>query len=428
MNFKHEAIKTISLLWLGTMLAAFLSFLAQALIARNLGSENFGIFVSSIGIINIVAPIAGFGVSSFWLKSFGEKGWGSIPYIKPSFILLIISTTTCFFLINIWAWYGPNDESSRTIISCLSMLIYVQVSLQLITSKYQLEERFFSVNLMQIVTPLLRVIFIGIILLSSIFGGLSISVESFAYSYLFIAIFLLLFSIHELSKMTKNQFLLKGYGEQKLSRNKITVLALAKESYVFGLAAIFYVIKDQSQVVIIRYILDPQLAGIYASAVLVINAICLLPGVIYNKFLMPKIHRWSNHDREKLVSVYHYGNKMMLALGLVIAICIIFLSDFIIKLLFGSSFSDAGIILMILSLVIPIRFLGTSIGSLLIVKDYLKTKLVIMGTVMVLNIAFNFWLVPIYGMLSVAYVTIVSDIVLVTWYYLTVKKYYLKKD
>src|SRR5687767_12146338 len=82
---KTTAFKAISLLWVGSLAGAGFAFLTQVFLARKLGSNDFGAFSSALTTITLLAPLAGFGISQYWLKAFGQEGWAAKRWLKPSF-------------------------------------------------------------------------------------------------------------------------------------------------------------------------------------------------------------------------------------------------------------------------------------------------------------------------------------------------------
>ena len=101
-------------------------------------------------------------------------------------------------------------------------------------------------------------------------------------------------------------------------------------------------------------------------------AIYFIPGVIYQKFLLPKIHGWANHDEPKMLEIYQAGNGIMLLLGFVILASLFFLAPQIIPIIFGSEYGETSEVLRILLFCIPIRFLATSVEAPLFTKELMK--------------------------------------------------------
>jgi O-antigen/teichoic acid export membrane protein len=230
--------------------------------------------------------------------------------------------------------------------------------------------------------------------------------------------------------MLRGEFYLKGHGSNNLSNGEHNLIYpsmfdIWKESWVFGFAGMFYIVWSTSNIVLLKYLAGDKDAGFYGVSILVINAICILPNVIYSKYLMPKIHRWSSQDISKLREVYILGNKVMLIIGCLMMASLFLFSTFMIELIFGHEFSESANILIILAITLPIKFVGHSVGALLVAKDNMLKKVKVMGTVAVLNVVMNIVAIPNWGVYGVAATSVISELILLTLYYLLVKKVYL---
>jgi O-antigen/teichoic acid export membrane protein len=194
-------------------------------------------------------------------------------------------------------------------------------------------------------------------------------------------------------------------------------------AWPFGLAAFFYLIYYQSNIILLKYLIGDEAAGIYNVAFTVMAAVYLLPGVIYQKYLLPKIHRWANHDTQKFYEVYRYGIKAMFTLGIVAMIGIWLTAFWAIPLLFGKKYVDAVSLLNILALSAPIIFLAFNSGATLVTKENMLRKVKYMGYVAILNILLNITLIPLYNTSGAAIATVLSNSVLLYLYSFGTKKY-----
>jgi O-antigen/teichoic acid export membrane protein len=68
---KKQALKAISLLWLGSLLGAGCAFLTQVILARQLGPAEFGAFATAFAMVTMLMPLAGFGVAQYWQRGVG---------------------------------------------------------------------------------------------------------------------------------------------------------------------------------------------------------------------------------------------------------------------------------------------------------------------------------------------------------------------
>mgnify|MGYP000471672227 CR=1 FL=1 len=61
----------------------------------------------------------------------------------------------------------------------------------------------------------------------------------------------------------------------------------------------------------LKYLVGAEATGIYNSSVLLLMMIYLLPGSIYQKYLLPKFHYWVNQDTKQVDRIYNIGNIVM---------------------------------------------------------------------------------------------------------------------
>src|SRR5690606_20476482 len=129
---------------------------------------------------------------------------------------------------------------------------------------------------------------------------------------------------------------------------------------------------------------------------LILAAVYLVPGVLYQKLLLPKIHRWANKDKLKLEGLYFKGNVSMLLVGGAVAVVLYYISPFLIPVLFGHEYLPSVSLLSILCISIPLRFLSSNLGAVLVVKENMRNKVLAMGGVACIFVVMTIILVPVY--------------------------------
>lgn len=418
---KIKAAKAVSLLWLGSLLGAGLAFLTQIMLARVLGVTDFGIFSSAFAVVTLLAPLAGFGVAPFWLKAFGQEGWEARRWWKGSLQFTTLSTSLVMMTLAAWAIWGPHDATMSQAILILSLYIPSHLLTELLTSRFQLEERYGALALWHIAPHFVR--FASILLATHYYPSGQLS--SIALIYSIISILVSAAALYSLKSLHHETFSLKGHGA-KLSFATLeapSFLNVFKESWPFGLAGLFYLIYFQSSIILLKYLDDADAAGLYNIALVIVSAVYLFPAVLYQKFLLPKIHRWAHHNETLLSESYIKGNIFMLSLGIAAALIIWTSSSWGILFLFGKELPEASQALRILAFAIPFRFVATSVGAVLATRDNMRRKIVCMGTVAAFSISSNIVLIPIYGIIGAAITTILGDALLLAMYYRSVKKY-----
>ena len=418
MNF-NKAIKSVSLLWLGSFIGSGSTFVIYTILAREIGPEAFGLFSAALATITIFTLLAGFGISKVWLKLFGEEGWNGIRWIKPSLIFVALTIVFISFAIFLFAMSNVHDEVTKQLLLLLIFFVYGYLSVELVSSKYQLEEKFGKLAFWQMLPNLLRLIliFFFIYILK-----ISLSVIEIGLIYAVVGALFTVFAIIQLYKMSSGNLELKGHiniQDKVLSIPKVKDVMV--EAWPFGMASLFAFIYVQSDIIMVKYISGNQEAGYYNVAFVILTAILIIPTILFGKFLLPKYHRWANHDKAKFHDAYKKGSYLMIISGVLIMGVLLLTSSTVIPIFFGDDYQQSVALMKILSFTLPISFLSYSVGATLVTKEHMKLKVKLMGAVAILNIILNIFLIPKFGSKGAAFATLISNILLLYLYYNTAK-------
>ncbi|MFH7326593.1 flippase [Desulfurivibrio sp. C05AmB] len=415
-----KAFQSISVLWIGTMAGAGLAFATQVVLARVLGVEQFGAFSAALAMVTLVAPLAGFGVAGYWLNAFGREGWRARRWLPSSFRFLVFSTLLVLSLILLWAWFGPHDETTVWLLTILALHALGQAAIELTSAKYQLEGRHLRLATWQFLPHLGR--FVLVVLFLYLVGTEHLATSHAAIVYAIVAVTMLMFGAWQLSLMARGRVELEGHSpllpEVKPETLEIPgSLDVVSASWPFGLAGIFYIIYFQSDLILLKYLAGESAVGIYNVAFVVMTAVYLFPSVVYQKFLLPRFHRWAHHDVDKLRQAYRKGNLAMLVLGVAAMLLLWVLAPQMLPWLFGEQYLAAISLLIILAVAIPFRFVASGAGAVLTTRNYIRTKVLLMGTAAVFNVVLNLLLIPFYGAKGAAIATVITEFTVLLMYY-----------
>ena len=419
-TIKNNTIRIISFLWLGQTISGVAAFSTQVLLSKTLTIVEYGALSVAMSAVMLFSSLAVFGIGGYWLRCFGREGWAGFRWVPGSLRLVIVSTIFTLLGIMIWAWFGGPDPAVKPLMFWLSGLLVSQTVLELAFSVFQLQGQHNKLALWQLAPHLSRLL----VALVAYFLGFNAIVV--AQGYLIFALIILAYCITYLIRIKQRKILLYGHGEKPSNMHIIEyprMIDVAKNAWPFAVAGVFYLIYFQSNLILIAWIKNTEQAAIYNVAFVILSAVYLLPSVIYQKFLLPYFHRWAEHDRGRFLSIYRYGNGLMVVLGLIFGILLAALSPIGIPLIFGHQYSSAGNLMLLLCLCVPVRFLSISVGTTLVTGEHMKLKVRYQGLVAVLNVALNLILIPVYGIYGAAMVTVICEIVLLSTYLFAVKKY-----
>ncbi len=413
--------KPLFLLIVGTLGGAALSFVVQLLLARMLGASVYGIFASVLTIVNVLTPLAGFGVSAYWLKVFGEEGWMAIRWIKPSLKFTILSLVLVMLVLCLYALFVEKNAVSQRLLLIMSFVIIGQLSVEFVSSLLQLEERYTQLAVWQFLPHLLRLIVICVLFTGIIQSDL---IQFVAIGFALVAVLITLISIGKVLRAVNGRVKLAGHGLKKYDSENVVIPSIGNvfsNVLPFGLAGFFYLLYFQSAIVIVNWLLGAEDAGQYGVMITIMTAIYLLPTIIYNKFLLPKIHRWAYHNNQQFEKVYKQGNLAMLALGGVVAISLMLVPTYVVPILLGDSYLVVNDLLFFVAFAVPFRFLASSLGAFLITKENMRVKVIAMGVTAIISVVINFIMINAYGLTGAAISIVFVDAALCMLYYLLVK-------
>jgi len=395
-------------------LAALSNFATQLLLARILGPVQFGAFSAALAIVTLMAPMVGFGLASWWLRVIGEEGYLAQRWIKPSFRFLLLSALFTIFLLIGWARFGPHDNYTAWLTIILTGVALSQAMTDLVSSKLQLEGKYYVLSLWQLTSHPLRLV--GV--LSLVFFLPIIQAYQAASVYLLISILVLALGSHQLIAFYFGRYQLAGHTRVRQINARLgnpdqaTIKEIFFKTTPFGFEGLLFLVYYQADLVLIRYILGEESAGIYASATAVMAAVYIIPSVLYQKFFLTKIHRWSFTAPGRLKSFQKAGAFAMFLIGISIALSLWLSSPYFVSKIFGPNYLPAVSLIEILAFSIPFRFLSTHLACILSAHNRIWTSVKLTALTAFLNVLLNLVLIPEYGTAGAAFATVLTYIAL----------------
>lgn len=424
-----SALKSISMVWVGMLLGAGLSFATQALLARTLSLDEYGLFSAINHFILVVTPLAGLGAGSYWLKKFGLSGWDGSRWVGTTLKLLTISVPLGLCIVIFGGRLIWTDPTARTLLILLCPILVMQTFHLAACSRFQLEERYGVLSFWRTVPVMAR------FLISSVVFLMGYDVLRLGVGYCGAMSVLSFVGLALAYPLKTGNISLAGHGERadwnqppQETRDSIAPGAVLKEMIPFASGSFFGLIYLQSDIFILSFLSGNEAAGLYNAAFAFMAAIYFIPAAIFNQFLLPKYHRWSAQDEDKLLSVFRFGNASMLILGLVVMVGVILVSPYVIPMIFGDKFLATAEILSWLALCIPFRFISSSVGGCLVTKDNMKRKVFYQGTIAVINVMLNFMLIPMYQAYGAVISTVISEILLLATYLFGAQKHVFRSN
>jgi O-antigen/teichoic acid export membrane protein len=192
-------------------------------------------------------------------------------------------------------------------------------------------------------------------------------------------------------------------------------LGLIRRALPFGLIAFTLGLSYKLDSVLLNVFRGDTETGLYAAAYSLVFSIVVLSNVV-NTALYPSLARAAASTPAILPGIYDRALRYLLVMALPISVGICILADPIVDQLFSAQYSAAATTLRIVVWVVPLMFASEFLGYVVVIQgheDRVARALLVSTT---FNVALNLLLIPRFGLLAAATMTVLTEAVLVGQY------------
>jgi len=202
-----------------------------------------------------------------------------------------------------------------------------------------------------------------------------------------------------------------------------------KQALPYGLALVLQTLYLRVDILIILWLLGEYAVGLYGVGARILESMLVL-GIFFGRAILPKLSKEEGSD-DKNSQTLGWGILVLLFIALPLVIGGAAYSDDIVLLLSSPEFlwpmrgfASSGQILTILLLTIIPAYLNQLFTFSLIAKNRQNLLLFVNGAALALNAGLNIYLLPRYGLLSAAWATVVSELLVLILLGILLRKYY----
>jgi O-antigen/teichoic acid export membrane protein len=363
-------------------------------VARYLGPERFGLFSYAQSFVGLFVVIATLGLDGIVVRELVKDDSKSNELIGTAFWLKVMGAILVLIILTVSISFSSNDAYVNTL-----MLVITSAT---IFQSFNVVDMYFQAKVLSKFVAYTNVISL---LISSIIKIVLILNEAsliyFAWVVLFDSIVLALGFIYFFLKNTTISI-------RNLVYKKTVAIALLKDSWPLILSGIVVSIYMKIDQVMIKEMLNIEAVGQYAAAVRLSEAWYFIPMVI-SASLFPAIVNSKKISKELYYERLQKLYNLMVWMAIVIAIPMTFLSDWIVELLYGGQYNEAGSVLTIHIWSGVFVFLGVASGKWFVTENLQMLSFWRAFNGMVVNVALNFILIPKYGIQGAAIATLLSQ-------------------
>lgn len=393
------------LIKMGTQLAI------MVLLARFLGPEQLGTLMYCYALASLFVFLNNFGLNNLLVKWFVEDECNSANYLKQALILRVSAGLISIILINILGLWLVNEDARGLllVISVYHLLLPISTIEWFFQSRGKSELAAYGLLAGSISGFLFRV--------WCLLAGQDLIWLGVAYSFELFIVAIVYFLIWR-------SYQTDGPIVTEYSEGLWTMVKRALPLLMSGAIIMLYMRIDQ---LMLGYFVNDAEVGVYSAAVRLSEAWYLLGmtiiGVYFPYYL--KI-RNTEGAGASLVSLVSFG-RIVVWFGVLLALVVFFISDYIVAILYGDEFSASADVLVVSIFAVPFVYLGSICAKYLVAIQQLKGLLYRSILALIVNCILNVLLIPTYGAVGAAVGLLVSQVIVGLFYELCRNNKEMKK-
>lgn len=393
------------------VIAIFLVLIGYAAISRYLGTYRFGQYQFFISYVMLFSVVVDFGIQQLVIKKVSEQKELSKKYLGNFFaveMILAIIVYAILATIAILNHYDPIVRNAILIAGFGMLLNALTIPFTAIISAHE------DMHVLAVVNFFDSVINVGL-MFATILLHKSILVLSLV-TVVMAVMHLIVYRII-IRKYVRYPELFKQFRELdwKLVKNMFR-LALP-----FGMLVGFSIIYNKIDVIILAHIRGYAETGLYTNAYKFMDLLAFFPGVVSSS-LYPFISSAAfKQEIGKIRSALENYTKYMIGIAAPLAIGGAVLAPKLILLIGGSQFYDAFRALQVLIFASATLFIYCAVNSVMI-SQLTRYAAAITFVNIFVNVVGNIILIPRYGFVAAAYMTLFSELIQAGLYFYFVQK------
>ncbi len=374
-----------------------LTLTVSILLARHLGAADFGLLQYALSVVGLFALVTTLGLDVVLSRELVRRPNDSGVLLGTAFALRTAAVCLLFAFLGLSTAVTGYDGPLRSMLFILGFAYVPQV--------FGILELYFQARVLARVAAVANVTANAAAALFAIVAiGVGVPLEYFAGIWLIEAC---VFAVG----------LWIGYRSLRTHDTRWTFdAALARGLLAEGWPLMFSLalvsIYANIDRVMVRAFLGDEATGLYAAAARLSDAWYIVPTVVVNSLFPAVVGAKDTSTSEyhrRLQSLY----DLMVWLAVAAALPVTFLSDTLMATLYGQPYRVTGIVLSIQLWTGILVFLGVASGRWFILEGYTRGYFLRSLVGVFVNVTFNLFLIPRYGILGAALATLVAQIAVV---------------
>ena len=394
----YRVFSNVSYLSAGSFLSQAIGFIGLAYIARMLGPEAYGTYLTVTAFVAFFVILTLTDINKVIIRE-GSKD--TVQMIKLyeglsglKCLLGFVAIIACI----IFSQFTPYSTTTKFYIIIFSSNLFYHSLFHFVNTAYIVTEKMIFISIFAIVN---RIVHVSLSILALYLGY---GIQTLLFISLFIHFSILIISYYKSQSFFEYRFWTKIQIDKKLLKQAIT----------FSLLGFSVALTTRIDILMISLMSNPINVGIYGAAFKITQFGVVIRNIIATASFPFFVRRFSNKKiKWSTVLMYAFG------IGFVILISVSlfhFVAEDILVFLFGEEYRESGRILSLLIFHLAFLFFNIPFTNILqsTYNEVLMLKYSLIGPVC--NIFLNIYCFELFGLVGFAYSTIITTVIMTLIY------------
>lgn len=394
MNSSKTIARNSAILSAGHVVSKLINLMLVLILTRHLGSDDFGLYSFGMAYVMLFMIFVHFGITTLQVRNIARDKTLAPKLVSQTSGLAVAGGLLAYSMILGSAFLLGIEGKEWNVLAVLGIYLVCDGWSRYLFSVFRGFEKMEYETFTLIVERLLMLVvalvawYVDASLLQLLWGFTAIQITK---------------CLIAIGLMRRNFFSFSP--KLNIAKSK----PLLQEALPFALVALFGVVTTRIDVVMLHFYHGDAAAGIYNVARRMMESAIFVPENFYGA-LLPAMSVLFINQREKFASTFQSSLLYMIVLAIPLSLLLVVLAPFIVNLLFEPEFASAAVPFQWLSVVLGLFFVKYVFIAALNSSGNQGWMSLLAGSGMVLNIFFNWVLIPEYSVVGAGMATFFSEL------------------
>ncbi|MEK7105552.1 MAG: flippase [Patescibacteria group bacterium] len=363
------------------------------ILIRYFGDVGYGEYTTANTFLSLFAVVVDFGLTLTTVQMISEPGANEPKILGNLLSLRLITGVIVFAIAPLTALLFPYSMEIKAAIAVGALAYFFQTTGQMLTGIYQKRLMMIKVAIAELVGRAL--LLAGVLVVVFVRGSLIEAMIALVVS-VFVQTSLLIVLANRLVRI-RAQVDFSVWKE------------IFRRSWPIGVSIFFNLVYLRGDILLLSVLRPQSDVGLYGGAYKVIDVMTALPVVFMGLALPLLVTAWQSRDKETFEATLQKSFNFFSILALPLAVGAFTLATPIMVLVGGEEFRSAGPILAVLAPALAIVFYAALFGHAVVAVQKQRVMTIGYAVTAVVSVAAYFLLVPRFGTIGAAWVTLLSE-------------------